>query len=321
MGITHFRISKLPVRVTLLISAVPVVLNQSYLISQQTNLTIDNSTGFIGEFLDFAEWQVTENEVSWSNPGTIDMKELSQTNTPEASNQSQSRLNENTELTVGSLVIANNSTDRIKITEISGNGILNNNGIKVETGDVFFQYDFANLLFKNNLGGGFPYGTIKFQCGNHLGYNDITEYELSINVDGDANFVDVGIENINDTVDIGGLVNRKTNIHSFKVLRGIIGFSLNVQVVINSPFFAVDPNNTVTIRYNGTELVKTANETFNLSIPIGNDGIVEFQVEHAKVDIGSSVSSSSVQFSLIDMNGSVVYIGSPAIQTSTANFT
>lgn len=209
MAITVFRISTLPIRVDLLKNAAPVVLNQSYPIAEQNELAHDNVSGFKGEFIDSFGYQVSEDGIKWSGKGIVALQDLVGTNLQEsldtvlsaAEQTSYNLYNEN-------LFPINNSTDRIRIIGISGNGILKNGTFVVPVNAEILWHQLPFLNFETQQGGGLPYMTISYQCGNHTGYNTAITYTITINVATLARIDFISRSTINDTIDIGTIENR-----------------------------------------------------------------------------------------------------------------
>lgn len=321
MAITYVRISTLPSLVSILKSAVPVVLNQSYLIAEENQFSISNASGYKGEFLDQIGYQVSEDDIEWSNEGFIQVKELVATNTPESVNDVLAAT-ENTsyDLEAQALIPINGSTDRIKITNISGNGIPLYNGSPLSVNDVIYWHNFGLLGFDTKDGGGLPYAVISYQCGNHLGYNTVTTYTITINVASLGEIAFVSNQVINDTVDVGTVENRITDIDLYRISKGLIGTQAKVNVDINSPMFGDSVHNSVVIRYGSSVLTKTVNEIFDIFVDIGSDGKADIQVEHVFVNVNGTITSSTVTLVVTEIDGLPANVSATDTVISTANF-
>ena len=321
MAITYFRISTLPALVVLNKNAVPVTLNQSYLIAEENELTLDNGSGYKGEFLDSFGFQVSEDDAIWSNEGIYRIKELVNTNTQESANDVLAASeNSNYNIETEALLPINTSTDRIKITNITGYGTPKYNGSALNIGDEIFWHNFGLLTFDTMDGGGLPYAVISYQCGNHLGYNTGTTYTITINVSslGEISFVSGYVTN--DVDPSFPTYNRVTNVDSYEITKGFIGKQAKINVTIASPMFSDSANNKVLIKYNGITVTKTANETFDVFATIDNNGKVDVNIEHLFIDVKGSTTSSVVTMVVTEIDGSPSNVSGTDTVVSTANF-
>jgi hypothetical protein len=181
MAITHFRISKLPNIVNVLKNAAPVVVNASYPLLEENQISFNNTSGLKGEFLDQMEIQVSEDNLVWTNPEIINIKELVLTETPGSANESLDAL-KNTSYPIYSLlkIPINTSTDRIRIQSIVGNFTLN--GVLLSINSIDYMHQLPNIMANVDNGSGSPYMSLEYYCGNHIGFNFTTSYLLEINV-------------------------------------------------------------------------------------------------------------------------------------------
>lgn len=321
MAIAFFRIPQLPTRVDLLKNAAPLVVNQSYPIAEENQVSFDNQSGYKGEFLDQFTWQVSEDGAVWSNEAVISIRELVNENTPESANDVLAAAENTTyNIETETLLPINTSVDRIKITGITGFGTPKYNGNPLVIGQEIYWHNFSLFTFETKDGGASPYATISYQCGNHIGYNEATTYVITINVATLARIDFISNNVINDTVDIGTVENRITSIDLSRISQGLIGTQATVNVVINSPMFADSIHNSVILRYNNQVETKTANETFDIFVDIGNDGKADLQIEHVFVDVNGTTTSSQVTAVITAVDGSAANVSATDTYISSANF-
>lgn len=321
MAITAFKISTLPKLVELQKNAVIIALDASHPIAEQSDLDIVNNSGFKGENLDVIGYKVSEDGITWSNEAFITIKELVNENTPESANATIAA-SENTvyDLEDETSFPINTSVDRLKIINITGNGIAWNGDNLLEIGNVIFWKDFQNLEFETKKGAALPYATISYQVGNHLGYNTATTYVITINLSllGEIEFT--SSSSIEDTVDLPPVTQRFSKIDNYKVIKGLIGTQAKINVDINSPMFTDSANNSVILNYPGSEITKSANENFDIIADIDDNGEVAISVEHSFVDVNDTTTSSVVTFVLTEIDGAAANVSATDTVISTANF-
>lgn len=302
MAIAYFRISQLPTRVTLNKTG-GLVLNQSYPIAEQNQLSIANASGFKGEFLDFFKYQLSEDNITWSNAAIAYVRELVLENTPASANDTIAAA-ESSNYNLASNIPINTSTDRIIISSLSGYGTLSLNGSVVTVGRIIYSHELPNLEFDTGLGGGAPYAVIGYKCGNHLGF-DAAEYTVTINV---AILGQIALYSSNTAVgsiDLPPVTPVLSQTDVAEISKGYNGGTATVNVVINSPDLSGPntDNNYVEIRYGATATKYFDNATFNITVPIGDNGKGYVEVIHVDVDETGSPTSSVVTLTLTEING------------------
>ena len=320
MAVLFVRISTMPILVNLLKGGVAAVLNTQYNIAEENTFSIANASGFKGEFLDEIGYQVSEDGAVWSNEAFISVKEFVETNTSQSSNQIFAA-NENTtyNLQTQALFPVNNSTDRIKIKSITGNGIPKFNGNPLTINQEIYLHQFSLITFETKDGGALPYATIVYNCGNHLSYNTGTDYSVTINVStlGEITFVTNTI--FNDTVVISAVTyDRVTDIDLYEITRGIINTQAKVNVVINSPMFSDSANNSIIIKHGNVDIVKVANENFDIFVNIGSNGKANIEIQHIFVDVLGTTTSSVVTLTVLEINASNTFVSGTNTVISTA---
>ena len=310
------RISKLPIRLDLEKSAVPVVLNDSFLISEEGDLDITNNTGLKSEAIDEIRYQVSEDDAIWSNEGISIINDYVSENTPESTNEilASAEETQTNVLTPTDLIPVNTSTDRIKIVSYDTlNGLLEFNGNPVNPDDEFFNYDFTNLVIETFKGGGAPYQVINYKCGNHLGYNDATIYTVTVNVAtlAEVEFLGRTTNSYND----GEFAVTEIN-DQIRINKGYIGLDATVDIDIVSPMFGVSTGSEVNI----DDLVKTADENFVVAKTLDSDGSTIIDVKHIYRDTEGITTSSVVTFLLTLIDGDAGKVSGTNQYISTANF-
>jgi len=320
MAITLFRISQLPTRLGIELNDIPVVLNQAYLKTLESNLKIINPTGFKAANIDQIKYQVSENGTLWSNEATININDFALTNTPQSSNQNLnlSAINQSSSVVSPlNLIPINSSCDRIRIINYTTiNGLLKKNGNIVNISDVIYNYELTDLLFETALGGGSPYQVILYQCGNHLGFNNTT-FQLSINVVllAELEFLNQTINNYTVTIsNVTSPVIETTDVIRIKL--GDIEKNANLTVIINSPMFANSALNEV--RINGQQ--KLANETFNISQVLDINGEALISITHIFTNLNNATTSSQVQLTLNNIDNDANKVSASNSYTSTINY-
>jgi hypothetical protein len=132
-------------RATLEVSAVPVVLNQEYHISEQENLTCDVTGRGVpyDEFL----FQLGNDNGYWSDEAKATVNAQVNSNTPAVVLTNQTIATGGLK-DITSAFAFNDSTDRVKITSMTAKkGIVYVNGVALIIGKIYFLYDFINITF------------------------------------------------------------------------------------------------------------------------------------------------------------------------------
>jgi len=315
MAITHIRISTLPLLVDCKKNDVAVVLNASHLIVGEDEFSIDNNSGYKGENLDKIGYQVSEDEINWSNEAFVSVNYYVNTNTPESVNDILAAAeNTNYNLETESLLGINASTDRIKITGISGFGLPTYNGQPLAVGMEIFWKDFSLLEFDTNDGGLSPYAIIYYQAGNHLGYNEATIYTVTINV---ATLAEIAFISRN----LISYAPQHNYIDDYEISKGIINVQAKVNIDIAGDLFTDSPTSKVYIKYDNTVLTKTANENFDIFVDIGTNGKANIVVEHEIIDVtGAGSTTSTVTLVLEEVDGQTSNVSGTDTVISTVNF-
>jgi len=309
MAITLFRISELPNLVDLLKDGSPAAANTNYPLAEEDELTIDNQSGFKGEFLDSFKIEVSEDGVLWSSETTWPIKELVGVNTPAATDESIAGAKNTSYVPYDlSKIVINASTDRIRITNIEGYGNFTNNGLPLNIGDVVYMHNLPNILAETNNGAGLEYMKLSYYCGNHLGYDETTTYTLVVNVASLAEISSLGASGTNPVIDSLLISNGFTN-----------GVAL-VSVEATGDLFTEGPASEVTVSFGGTDLVITANGTQNISVPLDNEGNASIEVQHNYSNPGTAA-TSNVELTILDIDGDPANVSGTDSYTSTINFT
>tara|TARA_A100000172_G_C3044260_1_gene111863 strand:- start:49459 stop:50376 length:918 start_codon:yes stop_codon:yes gene_type:complete len=305
MAITHFRISKLPERVTCLKNGVAITLNQSYPLAEQNEITYDNQTGFKNEFLDSMQIEVSENESQWSNPSTVAIKELVGINTPESAELIVTA-SKNANYDFSGIAI-NNSTDRIRIEAIEGYGTLTLNGDPVFVGDIIYNYQLSLLVFATDNGAGLPYGTISYHCGNHIGFNEATVYQTIFNISSLAEISSSGVDGDNPVYD------------NVLIENGLSGKTALITVNVSGNMFANGATSEIRITYGTFETIISANGSQQINVPLDIFGTSDIEIEHNYSNFGTSA-TSTVQLTIDEVDGEASNVSVTNTYTSTINF-
>lgn len=321
MAIQFFRISRNAVRVDVLKDSVAIVVDESHPIAEESEISIDNNSGFKGEFLDSIGYQVSEDGITWSNEGNIDIKELVLENTPQSSNQVQAAAVES-DYVMDVLLPVNTSTDRIKITNIEGYGLLTNNNNQVFIGNEFFLHLFSLLSFETKKGGGIPYATISYICGNHVGYNTNDTYTVIFNVAtlGEINFVNS--DSVTGTVVIGGPVYGYTSVTEEVIIENaFVNKQVKINVIIDSDMLDENANSFIKITYDNVVIQKFADETFDIETNAGSKGTLTLFIEHYHIDESATPVDSNVTLEITEVDEDLANVNPGNKQyVSIANF-
>lgn len=320
MAVTHMRVSQLPERVDLNKLAVPVVLNTAIPIAEQTDLTVNNNSGFKAERLDSFKFQVSnDGGTTWSNEGTVTINDFAETNTPDSTNRTLTTTESTSTnlITPTDLVPVNASTDRIKITALDTlNGLLKYNGTNVSIGDVFFNYELTNLVFESVLGGGEPYQVVRYQCGNHLGYN-ATANALTVNVPLLAEVEFISRNTLNYQLAVNAIlydIVETTDV--IKIKKGYIDKLADINFVISAPMYTDTTFNEIRIN----DESKVADETFNRQITFDKNGELLVEIKHIFVNANNTTTSSTVTLTLATVDGSAGKVSGTNSYVSTVNY-
>lgn len=292
MAIAYFRVSRLPSRVSVENNAVPVVQGTSIPIAQEVDIDIVNPTAFKGEFLDNMEIQVSQDDIKWSSPVTIPIKELVGVNTPESIDAGDTVVGETQYVPYDlALFPINASVDRIRITAISGLGNWTFDGQPLEVGTEVFMHELP-LIGANTLkGAGIPYMSMSYRCGNHIGYNELTDYLIELNLPSLAEIAGGDVFGSNPITEVVNLTKALSN----KIAK--------VDISITGDMFTQGPASEVTINYNGTSQTYLANGTDSINVLLDPYGEAVIEVVHNYSNFGVAATSNvALTVSEVDAN-------------------
>lgn len=306
MAITHFRISKLPSIVNVLKNAAPVVVNTSYLLIEENQISFSNTSGFKGEFLDEMEMQVSEDNVVWTSPEIIKIKELVLTKTPGSANENLDAT-KNTSYSIYSLlkIPINTSTDRIMVQSIVGNFTLN--GIPLSIGTVVYMHQLPNIMANVDNGSGTPYMSLEYYCGNHLGFNFTTSYLFQVNVISLAEIASINQSGVNPLFE------------TLNITNGLSNKTATVEIITSGNMFSSGPGSEVVVSIPGSNINITANGTQIINFPLDNEGVANIEVQHNYTNFGVPA-TSNVQLTILAIDGNGANVSVNDNYTSTANY-
>lgn len=306
MAIAFFRISRSAKRTEVIKDAAPILFNTSYPIAEESGVTIQNNTGFIGEFLDSFGYQVSEDGVEWSATGNVTINEFAAENTPQSTNAIYFSVEDiETIFWNEGLFPINASTDRIKIIGIDGYGAFTFRADPIAVGSEKFMHELPFIYFLTKFGGGIPYFTLTYICGNHLGYNEVDEYTVTINVTTLATIGFVSSASQNQNIDHGDPFThpyrRKSEI--IEISEGFVGGEALITVETDSTFFDLTTESRVAIKIGPTWYYKYAAEIFQFTVPLDDQGKAIVEAEHFYLDRDGATATSSVRILIENING------------------
>lgn len=143
--ITKIKITRLPVRADLKLSAVLVTLDQEMHVSEESNLTVDISNR--GVPYDNFGFRLGNDTGDWSPEYKATINGQVNTNTPDIPTANTNVATLGT-IDLTASIVPNDSTDRIKVESVNPNyGNLIINGSKAIIGKTYMIYEFINIFF------------------------------------------------------------------------------------------------------------------------------------------------------------------------------
>jgi hypothetical protein len=276
-----FAITQNTVRTLIKVSGVPIVLEQEYDITLQSDITIENPSGFPANPIDSFKYRITKDGVQSSNEGTVKVifETMNSVNDlPDNIKTNSMLIGESILLT--DFILRTGYYDRIKITEINGKGSWTYNGLTLYPGTVIFNYNMDKIKFIADDQGSVEtdYANIKFLFG------DITHYytalgQLTIGTTSKAQFKLEMPDLIPDIV-----VDVATFIYDAKIDKGIdLGTcKITVDTSTFNEFGMLVPENKLTLTINGVDTVYNTQGTFTLLKDLDSSGSLNIL---CKVDI------------------------------------
>ena len=147
--ITKIKITRLPLRADLKLSAVLVTLDQEIHISDESNLTVDIAGR--GVPYDNFGFKLGNDTGIWSPEYKATINGDVNTSTPDIPT-AEIDIATNGSLDITSSIVPNDSTDRVKVVSVSPNyGFFVINGSRAVVGKTYMLYEFINLFFNSNV--------------------------------------------------------------------------------------------------------------------------------------------------------------------------
>ena len=319
MAITHFEILTIPDerKITSLISGAPIILNQLYPIALEAFVTFERTT----ELFNFT---VREN-CFWrahNVPDSIVGNTASITMYWQASDEGLDPISQDQDVTIfndqvvpllASLPL-NEATEYIVIEEMQGIENLKLDGNNVYLTQKILTQDLVLAQYTSlPEGGGDPYFIFDYQVGKGDDINP-TVFRLTYRIDSLAKIsvVEELLEEYLEEYDVLGVpteYNVKEQVFNLLIDAGYQNASATVQVVINSPYLALNIWNNVRIGYGEPDdIVKYADETFTFNAVLDSLGKINLRFENQIIEDTVVAKLGQIDVTLLSINGDVLLV-------------
>lgn len=313
MAITHFSISLLPDEniIESKINGNPIVLDNLYVIAQQSFLSFVRTSGFDDLFVsDKFVWKcynVPENKESNNSNCNLIWKDSSNA-IPLSSNKVETILN-NDILNLFNVLTFNSVTEIIKIISINGSGVLKYNDVVLYENQQYLIQDLFYVNFTPELsGGGNPYCEIQFQVGKDNIIDTQTTYSLLINIDSEVEIINFSesVQNDDEDYDVSGsTVTYNTIEQSFliKLQNSYANSLVHLEIDITSPWLSLNSFNKIEFLNNSDFIEKTSDEVFSIYVQTDSFGFAELTMNNIIVEDTMVPKLGDVKITIIDVNG------------------
>lgn len=177
--ITKFKIIELPLRASIQIDAIDVVINQEYHVTKQETMTVDVTDR--GVPYDSFMYQLGNENGDWSQPLKATINAEVNNSTPiVTANQLTVPTVSNTDITAD--IVFNDSTDRVEIVDIDPKfGDLYADGQKLAVSSQIMLYKFKNVIFKSRapLTSQEVTTTFTLRAGNSIGWGPTADIDIT----------------------------------------------------------------------------------------------------------------------------------------------
>lgn len=207
----------------------------------------------------------------------------------------------------------NNNVETIKIVSIEGLNVAKFNDQKLFSGQVLKAQEllYTELVAKSE-GGGEPYFKMTYNVGKNNVYEK-TNYILQFNIDSLANIGqngDTELLEYSEEYDVPPPTEYNVKQETFKIdisLGQIKGIA-EIEVIINSPFLALNEWNNVYVYSGENEYEKFANETFNIFVPLDENGKGSFTVQNFIIENTGDDKDGEITLNLLNINGNAALV-------------
>ena len=317
MAWTHFKLTELGERTVAKVNGILATLGVWY--ASTDVLTIEkNNPAHLGEPFDFYKYQTTDGDIN-SNQANIIVNCPPDLLIPPTSSNEVVVAAVETDYDLIDYIPYSNGVDRIRIVDFENIGNLLLGVSPIFPNYVIMHYDFENIIFRTGLGTGEPYQKIQYQVGNSAGYNP-TIYEVDFNIVGTASLFEItesdGTEiNMPDSPDIRYFE------ATFKITNGRANGTALLEMNINLDAAAWPPStdNSLILSYNSDSIDRQANGIENLTIQLDENGEMNFDLQMGFNTTDLPITGDII-FTLLEINGDALLVGSPDIITYTISF-
>ena len=313
MPVTSFEILELP-DITLVESKFnggPLLINTLYSIEDQNLVSFERLPSSDGYYLNIPfKWRVKNVPSNiFSNEVTSYVKWITSDGglLATSANVSKTVVGGFSERLLEGLPI-NEATEYIEIVSLSGVLNLKNNGSSPYVGQNLNIPDLYNSTYNvHTLGGGLPYFSMTYKAGN-VKLLQPTIYTYELNVDSLAEIAENTPETLldySDEFDVGGVpttYNVKNQSLVIKITKGSANGVANVDVVIASPYLALNSFNNVRINVNGFETEVIIDGTINLNVPLDTFGSALIIISNIIVEDTADPKTGQIDVNLISIN-------------------
>jgi hypothetical protein len=311
MPITHFKIQEISLSsaITCTVDGNPVVFGQSYPIALQSTVQFVRDAAydsyyFLIPFMWILEDQINNVESNLTQ-GFLRYTRDFGSELPVVTDQTKTIVN-NEELI---FLNDNGVTDNVEYIEIDSIVGLNNwklNNQLISKGTVIHPYQFGDFKFNAlSSGGGSPYSRLNFKAFNRNG-EGIKPYSVTLNLEALAKIQLLNQSNYEYSEDWGDPATTYNTIQeslNIEIYSAHINSLVNVEVVINSPFLALNAFNNIVLYDESGEIVKTANETFNISLKTNRLGVANLNIKNYIIEDAAGTKTGQITLNLVDVEG------------------
>tara|TARA_R110000772_G_scaffold240754_5_gene353039 strand:- start:778 stop:1770 length:993 start_codon:yes stop_codon:yes gene_type:complete len=313
MAITHFEILELPDENIVIseISATPLLIDTRYAITDQSNVNFKR-IALLDEFYVKApfKWRAINDVSETIGSETVSYLEWKSIieDSPESVSVVKTVLNSFTESLLDAFPI-NGTVEVIEIVSLSGVPSLVFNGSNVYVGQIINVQDLFYAIYTVGVtGGGLPYFSMTYKVGQ---FNAIEPaiYTYELNVDSLAEIAADGVEFVteySDTFDDGGIPTVypvKNQSLFIDITKGSSLGIANIDVVILSPYLALNVWNNIIVNINGSETQYTIDGTINLNVKLDVNGEGIIKISNIIVVDAVGPKTGQIDVNLINIDG------------------
>lgn len=297
MSEIKFKITENTKRTSLKINGVLAVVGQEYDIALESLATIENTYGLPAEPLDNFKYKIIKDGIESVNEGNVLINfETNKSTNPNIINSIQN-ININESFYFSDIVPQTNQFDKITISQITGKGTWNFNGLPIYSGMTLFYYDLKNKLsfIANDTGSKDNYNVLKWFFQNSA-FTYSNENSIVVNTNS------LGILAIDsNSFEAESFVTYEQYIANLDIQQGKANVSFELVIDTNAfPNIGIDLENEIKIIINEVETIYNTSGVFTLSGVLSESGSAEIKCIIKRKTPSDVTSFISINLSSID---------------------